>query len=114
MPHMDGYEVCRQLKANPVTVNTAIIFLTGADTTEDKIKGLELGATDYVTKPFDPGQLRHARCAALRTAYLMDLLARKAMIDGLTGLWNRSYLDVRLAARFPCPPHQSAGIVHHA
>jgi two-component system, cell cycle response regulator len=98
MPQMDGYEVCRQLKANPVTVNTTIIFLSGADTTEDKIKGLELGATDYVTKPFDPAELRSRVRAALRTAYLMDLLAKKAMIDGLTGLWNRSYLDVRLAA----------------
>jgi two-component system cell cycle response regulator len=98
MPEMDGYQVCRLLKANPVTVNVPIIFLTGADTTAEKIRGLELGATDYVTKPFDPAELRARVRAALRTAYLMDLLSRKAMIDGLTGLWNRSYLDSRLAA----------------
>jgi two-component system, cell cycle response regulator len=98
MPEMDGYEVCRQLKGCPATVNVPIIFLSGADSTEDKIKGLELGATDYVTKPFDPAELRARVRAALRTAYLMDLLSRKAMIDGLTGLWNRSYLNARLEA----------------
>jgi DNA-binding response OmpR family regulator len=46
MPNMDGYEVCRRLKASPVSSAAPIIFLTGADSTEDKIKGLELGATD--------------------------------------------------------------------
>jgi diguanylate cyclase (GGDEF)-like protein len=98
MPDMDGYEVCRQLRANPQTVNVPIIFISGADSTEEKIRGLDLGASDYVTKPFDPAELRARVRVALRTAYLMDLLARKAMIDGLTGLWNRSYLDVRLSA----------------
>jgi diguanylate cyclase (GGDEF)-like protein len=98
MPEMDGYEVCRQLKANPQTVNIPLIFISGADSTEEKIRGLDLGASDYVTKPFDPAELRARVRVALRTAYLMDLLARKAMIDGLTGLWNRSYLDARLSA----------------
>jgi len=98
MPSMDGYEVCRRLKASPVTSAAPIIFLTGADSTEDKIKGLELGATDYITKPFDPAEMRARVRAALRTAYLLDLLSRKAMIDGLTGLWNRGYLDARLMA----------------
>ena len=98
MPEMDGFQVCRMIKANPATVNVPIIFLTGADKTEEKIRGLELGATDYVTKPFDPAELRARVRAALRAAYLMDLLSRKAMIDGLTGLWNRTYLDSRLEA----------------
>jgi diguanylate cyclase (GGDEF)-like protein len=98
MPDMDGYEVCRVLKANPQTVNLPIIFISGADSTEEKIRGLDLGASDYVTKPFDPAELRARVRVALRTAYLMDLLSRKAMIDGLTGLWNRSYLDARLSA----------------
>src|SRR4051794_2620713 len=98
MPEMDGYEVCRRLKAIPQMVNVPIIFISGADSTEEKIRGLDLGAADYVTKPFDPAELRARVRVALRTAYLMDLLARKAMIDGLTGLWNRSYLDTRLSA----------------
>jgi len=98
MDGMDGYEVCRRLKGDPATVNIPIIFISGADSADDKIRGLELGATDYVTKPFYPAELRARVRAALRTAYLMDLLSRKAMIDGLTGLWNRRYLDSRLAA----------------
>src|ERR1700680_155595 len=53
MPHPNGFEVCRLLKAYPLTVSIPIIFLTGATSTEEKIHGLELGAVDYVTKPFD-------------------------------------------------------------
>jgi two-component system, cell cycle response regulator len=98
MPERDGFAVCTDLKADSMTRDIPIIFLSGATSTKDKIRGLELGATDYVTKPFDPAELRARVRAALRTAYLMDLLSRKAMIDGLTGLWNRTYLDSRLEA----------------
>ena len=53
MPHMDGLEVCRRLKANPDTRLIPIIFLTADDFVEHKIAGFELGAHDYITKPFD-------------------------------------------------------------
>jgi diguanylate cyclase (GGDEF)-like protein len=98
MPDTDGYEVCRRLKTSPETSNVPIIFLSGLTSTEEKIKGLNLGAVDYVTKPFDPAELKARVRASLRTKYLMDLLARKAMIDGLTGLWNRPFFEQRLAA----------------
>lgn len=97
MPDRDGFAVCADLKADPMTMDVPIIFLTGATSTEDKIRGLDLGATDYVTKPFDPAELRARVRASLRTRYLVDLLAKKAMIDGLTGLWNRTYLDAHLS-----------------
>jgi diguanylate cyclase (GGDEF)-like protein len=96
MPGRDGFAVCTDLKADTITMDTPIIFLTGASSTEDKIRGLELGAVDYVTKPFEPAELRARVRASLRTNYLVDLLSKKAMIDGLTGLWNRNYLDVHL------------------
>jgi diguanylate cyclase (GGDEF)-like protein len=96
MPAPNGFEVCRRLKDDPRTMQVPVIFLTGAASTEEKIRGLELGAVDYVTKPFDPAELRARVRASLRTKYLMDLLARKAMIDGLTGLFNRAYFDARL------------------
>ena len=96
MPAPDGFEVCRRLKAEVRTQAIPVIFLSGATSTEEKIKGLELGAVDYITKPFDPAELRARVRASLRTKYLMDLLARKAMIDGLTGLWNRAYFETRL------------------
>lgn len=96
MPDQDGFAVCAQLKEDPETMEIPVIFLTGSAMTQDKIRGLELGATDYITKPFDPAELRARVRSTLRTCRLMDLLARKAMIDGLTGLWNRAYLDARL------------------
>jgi sigma-B regulation protein RsbU (phosphoserine phosphatase) len=52
MPGMDGYEVCRRLKADPSTQNIPVIFLTGQTGTEDETKGFEVGAVDYVHKPF--------------------------------------------------------------
>ena len=52
MPGMDGFETCRRLKLQAVTQETPIIFITIADNTTDKIKGFEIGAVDYITKPF--------------------------------------------------------------
>lgn len=54
MPDIDGYEVCRRLKANPATRDIPIIFLTAKSDVEDEKMGLELGAADYITKPISP------------------------------------------------------------
>lgn len=54
MPEMDGYEVCRQLKANPATKDIPVIFLTAKTQEDDETKGFELGAVDYLTKPISP------------------------------------------------------------
>src|SRR5574343_1624842 len=51
MPAMDGYEVCRRLKANPATASIPVIFLTANVSSDDEEKGFELGAVDYITKP---------------------------------------------------------------
>jgi two-component system cell cycle response regulator len=98
MPAPDGFAVCADLKADPATMHIPIIFLSGATSSDEKIRGLDLGATDFITKPFDPAELRARVRASLRTKSLVDLLAQKAMIDGLTGLWNRLYLDSRLSS----------------
>ena len=57
MPDIDGYEVCRQLKTNPKTSDIPVIFLSALGDTEDKVKGLQLGAVDYITKPFQPDEV---------------------------------------------------------
>jgi sigma-B regulation protein RsbU (phosphoserine phosphatase) len=57
MPGIDGYEVCRRLKANPATYDIPVIFLSALGNTEDKVKGLQLGAVDYITKPFQPDEV---------------------------------------------------------
>ena len=57
MPGLDGWEVCRRLKAEPDTSGIPIIFLSARAQDEDRRRGLELGVVEYVTKPFDPGEL---------------------------------------------------------
>lgn len=96
MPHRDGFSVCAELKSHPETKDIPIIFLSGAASMSDKIRGLDLGAVDYIAKPFDAAELRARVRATLRTRELMILLSKKAMIDGLTGLWNRRYLDAQM------------------
>lgn len=54
MPDVDGYEVCRQLKANPLTCDIPVVFITAKSTVEDEQKGFEIGAVDYITKPISP------------------------------------------------------------
>src|ERR1700761_1979118 len=54
MPGLDGYEVCRRLKASPATRDIPVVFLTAKAEAEDEQAGLELGAVDYVTKPISP------------------------------------------------------------
>lgn len=57
MPVLDGFEVCRQLKANPETANIPVIMLSAASHSEQIQKGLNAGAVDYLVKPFEPEQL---------------------------------------------------------
>ncbi|NEO27915.1 MAG: response regulator, partial [Kamptonema sp. SIO4C4] len=52
MPHLDGYELCRRLKASPNTRDIPVIFLSGLIEVEDKILAFEVGGVDYITKPF--------------------------------------------------------------
>ena len=68
MPRMDGWEVCRRLKEEVATRDVPVIFLSARAQEEDRRKGLELGVTEYVTKPFDPGELVSMvqRCLAER------------------------------------------------
>ena len=54
MPGMDGYAVCRELKANPRTMDIPVVFLTALTDESDEARGLALGAVDYITKPFSP------------------------------------------------------------
>jgi len=96
LPNINGFEVCRLLKEHPFTRNIPIIFLTGMADIVSKVRGLEIGAVDYVTKPFDQVELRARVFAALRTKLMQDMLEQQSFLDGLTGLWNRSYLDRRL------------------
>jgi putative two-component system response regulator len=58
MPDMDGYEVCKRLKDNPKTADIPVIFLSALTGADEKRKGLELGAVDFLTKPFNPSEIQ--------------------------------------------------------
>ena len=58
MPGMDGYEVCTRLKANPETRDVPVIFLTGQTEIEDETHGFDVGAVDYIHKPFSPAVVK--------------------------------------------------------
>ncbi|GMV27117.1 MAG: hypothetical protein AMXMBFR58_31480 [Phycisphaerae bacterium] len=97
MPGMDGFEVLRILKENPRTLQIPVIVLSGLQSSQDKVTAFDLGAVDYVTKPFDLTELRVRVRAAIKMQRLIRMLAQKAQIDGLTGLWNRVFFNSRLA-----------------
>ena len=73
MPAMDGYEVCRRLKKNPKTKEIPVIFITSVSETRDNARAFELGAMDYITKPFNP--------AAVKARVKTHVNMRRAMLE---------------------------------
>jgi len=80
LPDIDGYEVCRTLRTNTRTSHIPVIFLTQKDERSDKLQGLELGADDYITKPFDIEELKLRVQGAIRRA------ERESLTDPRSGL----------------------------
>jgi len=77
MPGMDGIEICRQLRLRPQTESVYVILLSARSGREDKIHGLEAGADDYVTKPFDRDELRARVQVGIRVLELQGALAHR-------------------------------------
>lgn len=98
MPDMDGFEVLRHLKESSKTRDIPVIVLSGLHSPADKVVAFDLGAVDYVTKPFDLMELRVRLRSAIRMSDLIEMLGKLAHIDGLTGLWNRAHFDERWTA----------------
>ena len=85
MPGMDGFQTLRRLKESPKLTDTQVIVISASDDTEDKIAGLELGACDYVTKPFNLPELRARMRSALRIHELLTLLAERTQLGRADG-----------------------------
>ncbi len=96
LPTWDGFEAIRRIKNDPQTRSIPIILIADAATTSEKAKGIDLGAVDFITKPFDPVELLARTHSALRTRAYLDLLEHRAHIDGLTELGNRFALQDHL------------------
>ncbi|MBU1305996.1 MAG: PleD family two-component system response regulator [Alphaproteobacteria bacterium] len=79
MPEMDGFEVCRRLKANPKTLHIPVLMVTALDQPSDRVKGLEVGADDFLTKPVDDMQLMARVKSLVRLKSLTDELRSRAM-----------------------------------
>ena len=90
LPDIDGYEVCRQLRTNMRTGHIPIIFLTQKDERSDKIAGLELGADDYITKPFDIEELK------LRVQNAISRAERDKLTDPRSGLPSGRMIEDQL------------------
>src|SRR5262245_13627274 len=76
LPGINGFDLLRQLKQTPETNSIPVIVLTAWNSTKDKLRGFELGAVDYLTKPFESAELRARLCSALRTKRLQDELTQ--------------------------------------
>jgi len=98
MPGMDGYEVCRQIKATPSGKRIPVIFVTVVDATQEKVKGFAIGAADFITKPFDIDEVR----ARVRTHLELSRLQRslEQLVAQRTALLNKSEEKYRILAEY--------------
>ena len=93
MPGLDGFEVCAELKKDERTRNIPVVFLTAKWETSEEAKGLELGAVDYIRKPFSPPIIRARIRNHLELKRNRDLLQNLSTLDGLTNIPNRRRFD---------------------
>jgi two-component system, cell cycle response regulator len=120
MPGIDGMELCRRIRERQSPSYQYILVVTANDARQDVVRGLEAGADDYLTKPFDKGELRARLRVGTRILTLQEDLIRaredlrfQATHDVLTGIWNRRAIldllhrEIERAARF----HASTGVL---
>lgn len=93
MPGIDGFEVCRRLRAEERTQRIPIVFITGLNALEDERRGLELGAIDFIAKPIQAAIVRLRVRNHLELKRYRDFLEDLSLVDGLTGIGNRRRFD---------------------
>jgi diguanylate cyclase (GGDEF)-like protein len=96
LPTFSGLELVRRLKEEAATDSIPVLLYSEIATADERIRAFELGATDFVTKPFVGAELLARVRLGLRTRHFMTILEQRAQLDGLTGLANRGFLEDRL------------------
>ena len=100
MPGMSGFEIIKIIKHSDRTRDIPVIFITGLNSAEDEEEGLNLGAMDYIVKPFNPAIVRARVRNTLRFRAQQKMLETMVHIDGLTEIPNRRNFDVILNREF--------------
>jgi two-component system NtrC family sensor kinase len=117
MPGIDGFETCRRLKASPLTQEIPVIFMTALSDTTDKVNGFNLGAVDYVTKPFQEAELIARVKTQLKLRHLSQTLEqqvaeRTAELTIALQQVQQSHLQVVQAEKMATLGQLVAGIAH--
>ncbi len=100
MPGMSGYEVCQQIKQDPLLADVAVIFVTSHQSMEHEVRALEVGGVDFISKPLNPPIVRARVRTHMTLKQQSDKLRRLANRDGMTGVFNRRALDEILSVEF--------------
>ncbi|HEX3583709.1 MAG TPA: diguanylate cyclase [Thermoanaerobaculia bacterium] len=96
MPGLDGFEVCRRMKADEATSRIPVIFVTAREEVGDEARGFDLGAVDYITKPIQPPIVRARVRTHIELKRTRDLLESLASIDAVTTIANRRRFDTSI------------------
>ena len=102
MPELNGFEVCRRIKADPTMADIPVIMVTALSDVDDLVRGFDAGADDFVTKPFNFDALMARVRSQLRRKRQYERIVEEALVDPLTCAFNRRYFDAhapRMAAR---------------
>lgn len=117
MPGMDGFELCQQLKSDPVTAQIPIIFMTALSDTSSKVKGFSLGAVDYITKPFQEEELlvrvnTHLQLSSLTKQLEQKVMERTAELKTALDQLSRSQLQLIQSEKMASLGNLVAGVAH--
>ncbi|MEA5507391.1 response regulator [Halotia wernerae UHCC 0503] len=117
MPGIDGFETCRRLKANSITQNIPVIFMTALSDSTDKVKGLEIGAVDYVTKPFQQAEViarlkLHLKLSHLTRTLEQQVEERTAELTNSLQQLQHTQLQMIQSEKMSALGNLVAGIAH--
>ncbi|MFH0962626.1 MAG: diguanylate cyclase [Planctomycetota bacterium] len=110
LPRKNGFEVCAEIKKAETEDFTPIIMLTEKTDLDSRVKGLTLGADDYLPKPFDAAELQARVRAMLRIKEAEDRVRRLSVTDELTELYNRRFLMKRLSEELAHAERHNVGV----